>query len=204
MCNGLPALRVDDIGFHAVCCNTNLWTATKGAHTVFIDGKPAHRKDDEQRHCGGLGKLIEGSTNVIVEDGMGGGGAGGAGGGAAGQQGGGGGGGGAPGGGGAAPGGGGSPGDDPGAYPGGSDGPPAGPHQDQPDTPIEPDEIEVRVVSSADEPVDGARYELTMPDGSVRTGFADAGGVIKLTGLDQRGDCTIVFPDVDEEISDAP
>jgi hypothetical protein len=40
------------------------------------------------------------------------------------------------------------------------------------------------------------RYELTMPDGSLRTGFADVQGVIKLTRLDQRGECSIVFPDV--------
>jgi uncharacterized Zn-binding protein involved in type VI secretion len=202
-CNSLPALRVDDLGIHAACCNTNTWVATEGAKTVFIDGKPAHRKGDAQQHCGGKGKLIEGSPNVMVEDAYGGAAGGGAGGaagtpggaGAAGGQ-----------GGGAAGGGGSGP---PGTSPGGGgdpylpgEAPPLAP--DTPDAPIEPDQIEVRVVTPAGEPVDGIRYELTMPDGSVRTGFADVQGVIKLTELEQRGECTLVFPAIDEELSDQP
>jgi uncharacterized Zn-binding protein involved in type VI secretion len=43
-----------------------MWSASAGSQTVFINGKPAHRKDDQTRHCGGSGKLIEGSANVIV------------------------------------------------------------------------------------------------------------------------------------------
>jgi uncharacterized Zn-binding protein involved in type VI secretion len=35
--------------------------------TVFINGMPAHRKHDAQQHCGGGGKLIEGSPTVMVE-----------------------------------------------------------------------------------------------------------------------------------------
>jgi hypothetical protein len=202
--NGLPSLRVDDFGLHAVCCNTNTWVATKGAQTVFINNKPAHRKNDAQRHCGGDGKLVEGSPNVMVEDSTGGGGAGGAGGGSAG---GGGAGGGAAGGtGGGAAGGneggnnanGGSE-SDQAAAAGGS--PVA---NDTPDVAIEPDEIEVRVVSAVGDPVDGIRYELTMPSGAVVTGTADVHGVIKLTGLRERGDCTIRFPSVDDERSGQP
>lgn len=64
--NGRPALRVDDPGIHAACCGKNTWTATKGSLTVFINGKGAHRLGDENRHCGGLGQLIEGSPNVMV------------------------------------------------------------------------------------------------------------------------------------------
>lgn len=64
--NGRPALRQDDVGIHAVCCGANMWSAAAGSQTVFINGKPAHRKDDQTRHCGGSGKLIEGSTDVIV------------------------------------------------------------------------------------------------------------------------------------------
>src|SRR5690349_7640804 len=64
--NKLPALRVDDKGIHAACCNTNTWTAAKGSGTVFINGKAAHRMGDQDTHCGGSGQLIEGSTNVIV------------------------------------------------------------------------------------------------------------------------------------------
>ncbi|MBA3461604.1 MAG: hypothetical protein H0T46_16700, partial [Deltaproteobacteria bacterium] len=78
---------------------------------------------------------------------------------------------------------------DPGTQPGSSE--PA------PEERIEPDEIEIRVTSASGEPVDGARYELTMPDGKVRSGYAGVDGVIKLTRLEQRGDCKIAFPEVD-------
>ncbi|MDB4954018.1 MAG: repeat-containing protein [Myxococcales bacterium] len=67
-CNGMPALRVDDPGMHAACCNSNTWTATAGSSTVFINNKAAHRKDDADKHCGGNGKLTTGSSNVIVGD----------------------------------------------------------------------------------------------------------------------------------------
>ena len=43
-----------------------MWTAQAGSGTVFINGKKAHRKDDADTHCGGTGKMIEGSSNVIV------------------------------------------------------------------------------------------------------------------------------------------
>jgi uncharacterized Zn-binding protein involved in type VI secretion len=64
--NKRPALRVDDKGVHAACCNTNTWEAKAGSGTVFINGKAAHRMGDSDKHCGGMGQLIEGSTNVIV------------------------------------------------------------------------------------------------------------------------------------------
>ncbi|GEM_PF-1318491 len=69
--NSLPALRVDDRGIHSACCGPNTWVAKKGSDTVFINGKPAHRKNDKTEHCGGEGKLIEGSSNVFVGDGGG-------------------------------------------------------------------------------------------------------------------------------------
>jgi uncharacterized Zn-binding protein involved in type VI secretion len=37
-----------------------------GSSTVFINGKAAHRMGDQDKHCGGMGQMIEGSTNVIV------------------------------------------------------------------------------------------------------------------------------------------
>lgn len=64
--NGRPALRVDDPGIHAACCGSNTWTATKGSTTVFVNGKAAHRMGDQNRHCGGMGQLVEGSPNVVV------------------------------------------------------------------------------------------------------------------------------------------
>ena len=63
---GSPALRVQDPGIHAACCGPNTWNAGMGSGTVFINGKQAHRLGDMTRHCGGVGKLIEGSANVIV------------------------------------------------------------------------------------------------------------------------------------------
>src|SRR6266446_4237765 len=77
MVNGRPAVRVDDVGIHAVCCGPNMWSAQQGSPTVFINGKAAFRKDDPSRHCGGSGKLIEASSDVIFDDGGGGGGGGG-------------------------------------------------------------------------------------------------------------------------------
>lgn len=90
--NGRPALRVDDVGIHAACCGPNTWQATEGAPYVLINDRKAHRLGDADRHCGGQGKLIEGSDNVIVGN-AGSGGSGGGGGGDGGGAGGGGGGG---------------------------------------------------------------------------------------------------------------
>jgi uncharacterized Zn-binding protein involved in type VI secretion len=64
--NSRPALRVDDVGVHAVCCGPNMWKAKQGSGTVFINGKAAYRQNDPSSHCGGDGQLIEGSTDVIV------------------------------------------------------------------------------------------------------------------------------------------
>jgi uncharacterized Zn-binding protein involved in type VI secretion len=64
--NMMPSLRVGDKGMHAVCCNTNTWEATKGSGTVFINSKAAHRLGDTDKHCGGSGQLVEGSSNVVV------------------------------------------------------------------------------------------------------------------------------------------
>jgi len=64
--NKLPALRVGDTGMHAVCCGPNTWTAAQGSTTVFINGKAAHRQGDPDTHCGGSGKLIAGSPNVVT------------------------------------------------------------------------------------------------------------------------------------------
>lgn len=66
MVNGMPALRVGDPGVHMACCAANSWTAAMGSGTVFINNIPAHRLGDMTTHCGGVGNLIVGSTNVIV------------------------------------------------------------------------------------------------------------------------------------------
>jgi uncharacterized Zn-binding protein involved in type VI secretion len=64
--NGKPALREGDPGVHSPCCGPNSWKAAAGSATVIINGKPAHRIGDQDQHCGGVGKLIEGSADVIV------------------------------------------------------------------------------------------------------------------------------------------
>jgi uncharacterized Zn-binding protein involved in type VI secretion len=67
-CNGRPALRVGDPGVHAACCSSNTWIATTGSTTVFINNRAAHRLGDADTHCGGGGKLVQGSHNVDVGD----------------------------------------------------------------------------------------------------------------------------------------
>lgn len=64
--NGLPALRLGDTGIHFACCGSNTWTAADGSDSVLINNRRAHRVGDPTQHCGGNGKLIDGSTNVFV------------------------------------------------------------------------------------------------------------------------------------------
>jgi len=64
--NSRPALRATDKGIHGACCAGNKWTALLGSPSVFINGKPAHRSGDLTVHCGGIGRLVEGSDDVIV------------------------------------------------------------------------------------------------------------------------------------------
>ena len=64
--NKKPALRVSDTGVHTACCGPNLWTAAAGSGTVNINKLKAHRQGDQDTHCGGNGKLIEGSSDVIT------------------------------------------------------------------------------------------------------------------------------------------
>jgi uncharacterized Zn-binding protein involved in type VI secretion len=64
--NSRAALRADDPGMHAACCGPNTWHAAQGSGTVRINSKPAHRLGDRVTACGGVGSLIEGSSNVNV------------------------------------------------------------------------------------------------------------------------------------------
>jgi|GEM_PF-1167944 len=67
--NDMPAARQDDLGIHAVCCGPNNFTITKGSPTVYVNGKPFARLNDKTKHCGGTGPIIEGSPDVLVDDG---------------------------------------------------------------------------------------------------------------------------------------
>jgi len=64
--NKRPALRQGDKGIHTACCGPNMWEAVSGSATVKINNQPAHRLGDQDKHCGGMGMLIEGSPDVIV------------------------------------------------------------------------------------------------------------------------------------------
>lgn len=63
--NGAPALREGDVGIHATCCATNTWKVTKGSGKVIVNGQPMVREGDPTEHCGGKGKMIEASGNVV-------------------------------------------------------------------------------------------------------------------------------------------
>src|SRR5262252_969818 len=63
--NGLPALRIDDIGMHSACCGSNLWKVIGASSAVLVNGSQIVRKGDPTLHCGGVGKMIEASGNVV-------------------------------------------------------------------------------------------------------------------------------------------
>lgn len=65
--NGKPALRVGDTGIHSACCGSNTWVCIEGSARVRVNGIPLVRLGDATRHCGGQGKMIEGSSDVVVE-----------------------------------------------------------------------------------------------------------------------------------------
>ncbi len=64
--NGKPAVRKGDRGVHAACCGPNTWQADGGSNTVIINGKAAFRVGDKTSHCGGIGRQVNASGNVIV------------------------------------------------------------------------------------------------------------------------------------------
>jgi uncharacterized Zn-binding protein involved in type VI secretion len=66
--NGRPAIRKDDKGIHAPCCNQNSWKAVGASGTVMINNKGAHRLGDQTQHCGGSGTMTSGSNNVVTGD----------------------------------------------------------------------------------------------------------------------------------------
>lgn len=199
--NQRPALRVDDTGIHAACCGPNTWSATQGSPTVFVNGKAAHRMTDAQRHCGGIGKLVEGSPNVVVDGATSGPGpAPGGGGGDRSTSGAGAGNG--SGGGSGANGAGSSTGpgaSGPGASPAGgsSTGPgSAGPATTPMDAPITPSTIILELKMEDGSPAAFRAFALETPDGQTRTGTLDADGLARFDDL-PPGDCQLSFPGVD-------
>lgn len=65
--NSRPALRnMPDMGVHASCCDGNFWQTSAMSATVYINGAGAVRKNDVTQHCGGVGRMIEGSADVFT------------------------------------------------------------------------------------------------------------------------------------------
>lgn len=65
MVNGLPALRAQDPGIHAVCCGPNTWMTDAHSGTVMINNKGAVRQGDSTKHCMiSSGTMQAGSPNV--------------------------------------------------------------------------------------------------------------------------------------------
>jgi phage baseplate assembly protein gpV len=63
-------------------------------------------------------------------------------------------------------------------------------------------QIEVQLVNALGEPQANVRYELRLPDGTVKTGTSGPDGWIRISGLKQTGDATLVLPDIDEATKD--
>lgn len=208
--NKRPALRVDDPGIHAACCGTNTWTATKGSMTVFINGKSAHRMGDQNRHCGGMGQLVEGSPNVIVGDSGGGGGGGtqsAASGTAAASSG---------------RGAGTTSGSATGAAAHGNSGGAATAGAGTGSSPasartapassapvgavsppgVEEHQLECALITSNGVDRPGVSYQITLPDGVEKTGSSGFDGVIRLSGLTVSGQARLFLPDIDARIPD--
>ena len=64
--NKRPAARKDDKGLHAACCGPNKYDLVKGSPNVYVNGKPFARNNDQTKHCGGSGKIIEGSPKNAI------------------------------------------------------------------------------------------------------------------------------------------
>jgi uncharacterized Zn-binding protein involved in type VI secretion len=66
--NGRGAARLDDLGIHAICCGPNIFQCAKGSPTVYVNNKPLMRIGDQTKHCGGDGKVTDGSPDVFSDD----------------------------------------------------------------------------------------------------------------------------------------
>jgi hypothetical protein len=56
--------------------------------------------------------------------------------------------------------------------------------------------IEIVLLDSDDNPVEGQRYEIQLPDGSVQSGVTGADGMARHDGI-PAGQCQVRFPDLD-------
>lgn len=59
--------------------------------------------------------------------------------------------------------------------------------------------IVIELVGEDDGPIPGVKYELALPDGSIRTGSLDSDGRAELGSLTDPGDCKVCFPTLDQD-----
>ena len=62
--------------------------------------------------------------------------------------------------------------------------------------------IEIELVDEANQPVPGEKYEITMPDKTVKEGTLDEKGWARVDGIKDPGQCKITFPNLDKEAWD--
>jgi hypothetical protein len=72
------------------------------------------------------------------------------------------------------------------------------PREDQPGEEKQTSWIEIELVGEDDKPIAGEAYQITMPDGSVKTGTLDEKGFARVEGMDP-GTCKVTFPDLDKD-----
>lgn len=58
--------------------------------------------------------------------------------------------------------------------------------------------IDIELLDEDDEPVQGALYEITFPNGKVEHGRLDTEGQAKYSKLQYEGECTVRFPEYDQ------
>jgi len=58
--------RGADNGVHAGCCGPNIWVTMQGSTKVYCNDLPVVRVGDATTHCGGVGSIITGATQVII------------------------------------------------------------------------------------------------------------------------------------------
>ncbi|TWT45490.1 hypothetical protein RAS1_19150 [Phycisphaerae bacterium RAS1] len=59
--------------------------------------------------------------------------------------------------------------------------------------------LDIRLLDADGEPVAGAPYRVTLPDGSKRHGFLNYLGRVRVENITRRGECQVEFPALDEK-----
>jgi hypothetical protein len=88
---------------------------------------------------------------------------------------------------------------------GGGGGPPGPVGPVDPVDPVGPGEdkdtwIEIRMKNTEGVPMKGERYQLKLPDGTVREGTLNDAGAVRIEGIDP-GMCALTFPDLDRRMA---